>query len=108
MYFVEKLVLLFQRHVKILYYNTGIEHILTKNVFYLFFQTVINGFDPDKFRRVNNKNGPSFDSEIRIERRIQSPASASFQIPASMPGVPSYDPTEKQLLATIEQELGVL
>jgi hypothetical protein len=69
---------------------------------------VINGFDPDKFRRVNNKNVPSFDSDIRIERRIQSPAGSTFQMPASMPGVPSYDPTEKQLLATIEQELGVL
>jgi hypothetical protein len=30
---------------------------------------VINGFDPEKFRRVNNKNGGSFDSDIRIERR---------------------------------------
>ena len=72
------------------------------------FQTVINGFDPEKFRKVNNKNISGFDSEIRIERRIQSPATSLFQMPTNMPGVPSYDPTEKQLLANIERELGVL
>jgi hypothetical protein len=40
---------------------------------------VINGFDPDKFRRVNNSNNnnsnrsaANFDSNIRIERRIQA------------------------------------
>jgi hypothetical protein len=29
-------------------------------------------------------------------------------MPTNIPGVPSYDPTEKQLLASLEKELGVL
>ena len=42
---------------------------LTQLTIRFLFKTVINGFDPDKFRRVNNKNNASFDSDIRIERR---------------------------------------
>ena len=81
---------------------------------------MIDGFDPDKFRKVNKdkKNSPQ-DSGIRIERQFGSASSSDssgggrFHKPTriatiEMPGVPSYDNTEKQLLASLEQELGVL
>lgn len=81
-------------------------------------QTVIDGFDPDKFRKVNNRatkagSGISTDSGIQIERQVDSASSGittramhmQFQ---EMPGVPSYDRGERQLLASLEQELGVL
>ena len=82
---------------------------------------MIDGFDPDKFRKVNkDKNSPQ-DSGIRIERQLGSASSSDSGIrmmgagatntrmtTIEMPGVPSYDNTEKQLLASLEQELGVL
>lgn len=81
---------------------------------------MIDGFDPDKFRKVNkDKNSPQ-DSGIRIERQFGSASSSDSGIrmgagtsnarmtTIEMPGVPSYDNTEKQLLASLEQELGVL
>ena len=89
---------------------------------------MIDGFDPDKFRKVNKdaKKAQDNDSGIRIERQFGS-ASSSDSIPAlrrgvgagtqrrlsnygsmEMPGVPTYDNSEKQLLASLEQELGVL
>ena len=81
---------------------------------------MIDGFDPDKFRKVNkDKNSPQ-DSGIRIERQFGSASSSDSGIrmgatnkptrmtTIEMPGVPSYDTNEKQLLASLEQELGVL
>ena len=82
------------------------------------FQTVIDGFDPDKFRKVNkdSKNNNKHDSGIHVERQFNSSASSTgsssrgaAEIPTmEMPGVPSYDNSERQLLASLEQELGVL
>ena len=77
---------------------------------------MIDGFDPDKFRKANKdrKN----DSGICIERQFgggngssssrESSSGASRMTTIEMPGVPSYDNSEKQLLASLEQELGVL
>ena len=82
------------------------------------FQTVIDGFDPDKFRKVNkdSKKNNNYDSGIHVERQFNSSASSTgsssrgaTEIPTmQMPGVPSYDNSERQLLASLEQELGVL
>jgi len=85
-------------------------------------QTVIDGFDPDKFRKVNkdSKNSSNYDTGIHVERQFNSSASSNgssstrsgrgaTEIPTmEMPGVPSYDNSERQLLASLEQELGVL
>jgi len=81
-------------------------------------QTVIDGFDPDKFRKVNkdSKKNNNYDSGIHVERQFNSSASSTgsssrgaTEIPSiQMPGVPSYDNSERQLLASLEQELGVL
>ncbi len=88
---------------------------------------MIDGFDPDKFKKVNNKGGGNdnmvplkkntvADPDLRIERKIDS-ANSNRQLSADepmmrfqeMPGaVPSYDRGERQLLATLEQELGVI
>lgn len=89
----------------------------------MFFQTVIDGFDPDKFRKVNkDSKKDDYDAGIRVERQFGS-ASSNESLPNQhqsrrrssshfdayeMPGVPSYDNSEKQLLASLEQELGVL
>ena len=80
---------------------------------------MIDGFDPAKFREANNKNSkknPQIpDNGIRVERTFGSASSvesrnlgATRLTTIEMPGVPSYDKTEKQLLASLEQELGVL
>ena len=80
---------------------------------------MIDGFDPDKFRKVNkdSKKNNNYDSGIHVERQFGSASSSSgsssrgteVQIPTmEMPGVPSYDNSERQLLASLEQELGVL
>ena len=82
---------------------------------------MIDGFDPAKFRQANNKKeskGGNFgnpDNGIQVERQFGSASSnesrgARMQRMATieMPGVPSYDRTEKQLLASLEHELGVL
>lgn len=78
---------------------------------------MIDGFDPDKFRKVNKDSKK--DSGIRVERQFGSASSSEslgiersnnnhYQNAFEMPGVPSYDNSEKQLLASLEQELGVL
>ena len=81
---------------------------------------MIDGFDPDKFRKVNKgKNGQDFDPGIQISRQFGSASSSDSSRVATakthqhietiqMPGVPAYDNSEKQLLASLEQELGVL
>ena len=79
---------------------------------------MIDGFDPDKFRKVNkdSKKNNNYDSGIHVERQFNSSASSTgsssrgaTEIPSmQMPGVPSYDNSERQLLASLEQELGVL
>ena len=82
----------------------------------IYFQTVIDGFDPAKFREANNKDskkhGTNADNGIRVERQFGSATSSESRgarlTTVEMPGVPSYDRTEKQLLASLEQELGVL
>ena len=78
---------------------------------YLKLQTVIDGFDPDKFRKVNSKMNSS-DQTYHVERQVKSPPSATLQTStfqqSDMPGVPTYDKSERQLLATLEQELSAL
>ena len=77
---------------------------------------MIDGFDPDKFRKVNKDSKSNTDSGIHVERKFNSSASSTgsssrgaAEIPTmEMPGVPSYDNSERQLLASLEQELGVL
>ena len=77
---------------------------------------MIDGFDPAKFREANNKDskklGANADNGIRVERQFGSATSSESRgarlTTVEMPGVPSYDRTEKQLLASLEQELGVL
>ena len=79
---------------------------------------MIDGFDPAKFRQANNKreskagNIGNPDNGIRVERQFGSASSnesrGARMATIEMPGVPSYDRTEKQLLASLEQELGVL
>ena len=73
---------------------------------------MIDGFDPDKFRKVNSKANKTNDPSFHVKRHIQSPPSFSLQTStfqeSDMPGVPSYDKSEKQLLATLEQELSAL
>ena len=72
---------------------------------------MIDGFDPDKFRKVNSRSNPA-DQSFHIERQIKSPPSLTLQTTAfqqsDMPGVPTYDKGERQLLASLEQELGAL
>ena len=87
-----------------------------RNSLCLKLQTVIDGFDPAKFRQANNKKeskgGNIPDNGIRVERQFGSASSnesrGARMATIEMPGVPSYDRTEKQLLASLEQELGVL
>ncbi|XP_023333920.1 uncharacterized protein LOC111705564 [Eurytemora carolleeae] len=70
----------------------------------------IDGFDPEKFRVANSTSNPR--SQQRQDKHslllIQNPSNMSYS-EADMPGsVPAYDPTEQQLLASIEREMGVL
>ena len=71
---------------------------------------MIEGFDPDKFRKVNQQ-GRQQSAEIkvgggsRVANRNQTEQIDHRLIPGA---VPTYDMSEKQLLASLEQELGVL
>lgn len=73
----------------------------------------IDGFDPEKFRVANQqashqRRSPD-DSDIIISHKIPSLTNRpAYPELVSMPGVPSYDPLEQQLLASLERELGVL
>ena len=79
-------------------------------------QTVIDGFDPDKFRKVNTKVGTAAsssyqDSQLTVDRKYFSQSHFTRDTGLEreeMPGVPTYDKGERQLLAALEQELGVL
>ena len=72
---------------------------------------MIDGFDPDKFRKVNARANPK-DQSFQIERQFKSPPSTTLQTStfqhSDMPGVPTYDKSERQLLATLEHELSAL
>jgi len=74
----------------------------------------IDGFDPEKFRVANQQKAgqqrsSTDDSDIIISHKIPSLANRpAYPELVSMPGVPSYDPLEQQLLASLERELGVL
>ena len=73
---------------------------------------MIDGFDPDKFRQVNNKTtAPAATSTVSSNRpnldRSFSALGGSTEM--DMPGaVPTYDRAEQKLIASLEQELGVL
>lgn len=97
-------------------------------------QTVIDGFDAEKFRKVNSKpvtapsapketfwtqrlpqrsaaardDGGIFVERVRIGNPSISAVAGKMGGALTVPGVPSYDKSERQLLATLEQELGVL
>ena len=47
--------------------------------FFKTLQTVIDGFDPDKFRKVNkdSKNSSNYDTGIHVERQFNSSASSN-------------------------------
>lgn len=88
----------------------GTEYYEKVHIFFLFsFQTVIDGFDPDKFRKVNSKptNAGTSNSAptVSIGRNDFGSSTASMDVPGA---VPTYDTTEQQLLASIEHELGVI
>ena len=72
---------------------------------------MIDGFDPDKFRQVNTK-GNRTEQMFHVQRTIHSPPSATLETSmfqqGDIPGVPTYDKSERQLLATLEQELSAL
>ena len=72
---------------------------------------MIDGFDPDKFRQVNTKENRT-EQMFHVQRTIQSPPSATLETStfqqSDMPGVPTYDKSERQLLATLEQGLSAL
>ena len=72
---------------------------------------MIDGFDPDKFRQVNNKTTPAAATNVSSNRpnldRSFSALGSSSEM--DMPGaVPTYDRAEQKLIASLEQELGVL
>ena len=79
------------------------------SLFHLNFQTVIEGFDPDKFRQVNQQQQSVKVASNSIRgggNRQRTTEKFDHQL---IPGaVPTYDMSEKQLLASLEQELGVL
>ena len=77
------------------------------SLFHLNFQTVIEGFDPDKFRQVNQQQqSVKVASSRGGAGSRQTTEKFDHQL---IPGaVPTYDMSEKQLLASLEQELGVL
>ena len=77
---------------------------------------MIDGFDPDKFRKVNktnkaaaatSSNHPGFAASNATSA---ASASRSLDMSAALPpgAVPTYDRSEQQLLASLEQELGVI
>ena len=72
---------------------------------------MIDGFDPDKYRQVNTKVNRT-EQMFHVQRTIHSPPSTTLETstfqPSDMPGVPTYDKSERQLLATLEQELSAL
>ena len=75
------------------------------------FQTVIDGFDPDKFRQVNKTTAAVAASAASNRRptldRSFSALGSSTEM--DVPGaVPTYDRAEQKLIASLEQELGVL
>jgi len=73
----------------------------------------IDGFDPEKFRVANNNSTINTNNTNNINnansRREHFILESRLNLGESMPGsVPSYDPHEQQLLASIEREMGVL
>ena len=68
---------------------------------------MIEGFDPDKFRKVNQqKEQQRQQRPPKLSSRSQRLEEIDHQL---IPGaVPTYDMSEKQLLAALEQGLGVL
>ena len=86
---------------------------------------MIDGFDPDKFRQVNRRGGggggvtgvgASTTSDYSLPPPVSQFGSITSNVGTSatlnedmMPGsVPTYDSTEKQMLASLERELGVI
>lgn len=69
----------------------------------------IDGFDPEKFRVANQTGQKSStdDSDIIISHKVPTHAKRpAYPELVSMPGVPSYDPLEQQLLASLERKSG--
>ena len=70
---------------------------------------MIEGFDPDKFRQVNQQQQQSVKVAGNSSRGGGNRQTAEKIDHQLIPGaVPTYDMSEKQLLASLEQELGVL
>ena len=75
---------------------------------------MIDGFDPDKFRQVNNRTTAApaattanvSSNRPNLDRSFSALGSSTEM---DMPGaVPTYDRAEQKLIASLEQELGVL
>ena len=82
---------------------------LACNSFHDIFQTVIDGFDPDKFRQVNNKTTTAANPSSNRPNLDRSFSVLGSSTEMDMPGaVPTYDRAEQKLIASLEQELGVL
>jgi len=65
----------------------------------------IEGFDPEKFKAANTVQSRGTPGLVIVQKRQSS---GSLLPPNTPPGcVPAYSPLEQQLLASIEQELGV-
>ena len=76
------------------------------------FQIKIEGFDPAKFRAANGASVVGVGQEkSRMGLTDSGPGSGlggGLAVAPLVPGsVPTYDPMEQQLLASLEQELGV-
>ncbi|TRY71017.1 hypothetical protein TCAL_10834 [Tigriopus californicus] len=75
-------------------------------------KTVIEGFDPDRFRKAN-KGSTNVPSERKSSYSSPGPqrpfqGSAVRQTSMDIPGViPTYDRTEQNMLASLEHELGL-
>ena len=74
------------------------------------FQTVIDGFDPDKFRQVNKTTAAvaasASSNRPTLDRSFSALGSSTeMDVPGA---VPTYDRAEQKLIASLEQELGVL
>ena len=67
---------------------------------------MIDGFDADKFRKVNNRSDFSQAPPVSV-MSVNKP-SAPLAVHAEEKVVPTYDMKEQQLLQSLEQELGVL
>ncbi len=65
-------------------------------------QTVIDGFDPDKFRQVNKASGTKTNNSSQFGAIEGTVATTEVEVPGS---VPTYDPSEQQLIASLEREL---